>query len=140
MEDHGDPSPDEPETNVPAPRPQPLGGVFHTYLGYDAVKFGSAQPSDPGAAAKGAFEHLMAAGNMRRFTDEELADAIRSNTRRYILLASDVIWEMLPEYREREPVAKDALDVYIHHRQMMESRMRGPNDNRSVSIPDYWNC
>ena len=77
MEAHGDPSPDEPETNVPAPPPQPLGGVFHTYLGYDAVKFGSAQPADPGAAAKGAFEHLMAAGNMRRFTDEELADAIR---------------------------------------------------------------
>ena len=77
MEPHGDPSPDEPGTDVPAPTPQPLGGVFHTYLGYDAVKFGSAQPADPGAAAKGAFEHLMAAGNMRRFTDEELADAIR---------------------------------------------------------------
>ena len=72
--------------------------------------------------------------------DPELADAIRSNTRRYILLASDVIWEMLPEYREREPVAKDALDVYIHHRQMMESRMRGPNDNRSASKPVCWNC
>jgi hypothetical protein len=77
MEPHGDPSPDEPGTDVPAPTPQPLGGVFHTYLGYDAVKFGSAHPADPGAAAKGAFEHLMAAGNMRRFTDEELADAIR---------------------------------------------------------------
>ena len=56
---------------------QPLGGVFHTYLGYDAVKFGSAQPSDAGGAARGAFEHLLAAGSMRRFTDEELADAIR---------------------------------------------------------------
>ena len=60
-----------------APAPQPLGGVFHTYLGYDAVKFGSAQPADPGAAARGAFEHLLAMGSMRRFTDEELAEAIR---------------------------------------------------------------
>jgi uncharacterized protein with von Willebrand factor type A (vWA) domain len=57
--------------------PQPLGGVFHTYLGYDAVKFGSAQPADVGGAARGAFEHLLAMGSMRRFTDEELADAIR---------------------------------------------------------------
>jgi hypothetical protein len=77
MEPHGDPSPDEPGTDVPAPPPQPLGGVFHTYLGYDAVKFGSAQPADPGGAAKGAFEHLMAAGNMRRFTDAELAKALK---------------------------------------------------------------
>ena len=66
--DAGDPT--------PAP-PQPLGGVFHTYLGYDAVKFGSAQPADPGAAARGAFEHMLAMGSMRRFTDEELANAIR---------------------------------------------------------------
>jgi uncharacterized protein with von Willebrand factor type A (vWA) domain len=56
---------------------QPLGGVYHTYLGYDAVKFGSAQPSDAGGAARGAFEHLLAMGSMRRFTDEELAEAIR---------------------------------------------------------------
>jgi DNA replication licensing factor MCM7 len=62
--------------------------------------------------------------------DPELAEAIGGNTRRYILLVSDVVWEMLPEYREREPAAKDALDVYIHHRQMMESRMRGPNEHR----------
>ena len=62
--------------------------------------------------------------------DPELADAIRNNTRRYVLLASDVVWEMLPEYREHDPVSKDALDVYIHHRQMMENRLRGPNEQR----------
>ncbi len=62
--------------------------------------------------------------------DPELADAIRGNTRRYTLLISDVIWDMLPEYREHDPPAKDALDVYIHHRQMMEARMRGPNETR----------
>jgi uncharacterized protein with von Willebrand factor type A (vWA) domain len=57
--------------------PQPLGGAFHTYLGFDAVRFGSARPSDAGDAARGAFEHLLAMGSMRRFTDEELADAVR---------------------------------------------------------------
>ncbi|MFM7807269.1 MAG: hypothetical protein ACKPEA_04980, partial [Planctomycetota bacterium] len=59
-----------------APR-QPLGGAFHTYLGFDAVRFGTAMPSDAGAAAKGAFEHMLATGSMRRFTDEELANAVR---------------------------------------------------------------
>ncbi|MFZ4467004.1 MAG: hypothetical protein ACOYO7_08095 [Phycisphaerales bacterium] len=59
------------------PPDQPLGGAYHTYLGYDAVRFGSAQPSDPGAAARGAFEHMLAMGSMRRFTDEELANAVR---------------------------------------------------------------
>ena len=62
--------------------------------------------------------------------DPELAEAIRGNTRRFSLLVSDVVWEMLPEYRERDPPAKDALDVYIHHRQMMENRIRGPNEHR----------
>jgi uncharacterized protein with von Willebrand factor type A (vWA) domain len=56
---------------------QPLGGAFHTYLGFDAVRFGTAQPADAGGAARGAFEHLLATGSMRRFTDEELADAVR---------------------------------------------------------------
>lgn len=32
---------------------------------------------------------------------------------------------MLPDYREHDPPAKDALDVYINHRQLMESRTRG---------------
>jgi uncharacterized protein with von Willebrand factor type A (vWA) domain len=59
------------------PSPQPLGGAFHTYLGFDAVRFGTAMPTDAGGAARGAFEHLMATGSMRRFTDEELADAVR---------------------------------------------------------------
>ena len=57
--------------------PQPLGGAFHTYLGFDAVRFGSARPADVGNAARGAFEHLLAMGSMRRFTDQELADAVR---------------------------------------------------------------
>ncbi|NDG62807.1 MAG: hypothetical protein EBY29_04980 [Planctomycetes bacterium] len=56
--------------------PQPLGGVVHTYLGYDAVKFGTSQPADASGAARGAFEHLLGHGSMRHFTDEELANAI----------------------------------------------------------------
>lgn len=34
--------------------------------------------------------------------DQDLADAIIENTRRYMNLFADVIQELLPEYRERE--------------------------------------
>ncbi|MFM9169864.1 MAG: hypothetical protein ACKOTD_07020, partial [Phycisphaerales bacterium] len=69
--------PTEDERPALPPRPQPLGGALHEYLGYDPVRFGSARPTAAGDAARGAFEHLLAMGSMRRFTDEELADAIR---------------------------------------------------------------
>ncbi len=60
--------------------------------------------------------------------DPELAEAVTANARRYALLASDAVWEMLPDYRERDPPARDALDVYINHRGLMEARARQPGD------------
>ena len=62
--------------------------------------------------------------------DPDLAEAISNNTRRYALLTSEAVSEMLPDYRERDAPAKDSLDVYIQHRQLMEARTRGPNENR----------
>ncbi|KAI5642329.1 MCM OB domain-containing protein [Phthorimaea operculella] len=53
---------------------------------------------------------------------EELAQAVRNNTRRYANMVSDVVYEMLPDYKQREVAAKDALDVYIEHRIMLEAR------------------
>lgn len=58
--------------------------------------------------------------------DDDLAEAIINNARRYENLASDLIYEMLPDYKEREIAVKDALDIYIEHRLLMEARMR-PN-------------
>ena len=54
--------------------------------------------------------------------DEELAEAIRENTRRYNVLVADVIESLLPDYKEREVPAKDALDVFIQHRHLIEGR------------------
>jgi hypothetical protein len=34
--------------------------------------------------------------------DSELAEALASNTRRYVGIASDVVHEILPDYKERE--------------------------------------
>ncbi|XP_060601374.1 DNA replication licensing factor mcm7-like [Ruditapes philippinarum] len=54
--------------------------------------------------------------------DPDLADAITENTRRYTSLFADIIQEILPDYREREVIHKDALDVYIEHRLLLEQR------------------
>ena len=62
--------------------------------------------------------------------DPELAESIANNTRRYALLAAEAVSEMLPDYREREAPAKDSLDVYIQHRQLMDARTRGANEVR----------
>lgn len=56
--------------------------------------------------------------------NEGLAEAVVANCRRYADMFSDAIAEMLPNYKEREVLAKDALDVYIEHRLLMESRTR----------------
>lgn len=67
--------------------------------------------------------------------NESLADAIEVNTRRYANLFSDIIGEMLPTFQHRQVFAKDALDVYIEHRRLMESRLRPGNEQR-----DERNC
>ena len=53
-----------------------LGGVIHTYQGYDPAKFPSPTQPPPDVVS-GAFEHMLAFGSMRELTDEELARAVR---------------------------------------------------------------
>jgi DNA replication licensing factor MCM7 len=62
--------------------------------------------------------------------NEQLAQAIQENTRRYVNFFANVIQELLPSYKEREVVAKDSLDVYIEHRLLMEARTRNPMDSQ----------
>lgn len=54
--------------------------------------------------------------------DPDLADAITENARRYTNLFADIVQDILPDYREREVIHKDALDVYIEHRLLLEQR------------------
>lgn len=51
------------------------GGIIHTYLGYDPQRF-PIPAREPPDLVSPAFEHMLAYGSMRRFTDEELANAI----------------------------------------------------------------
>jgi len=61
----------------PRPRAGPLGGIVHTYLGYNPEEFPSPTQPPSGAAADAMMEHMLAYGSRRRFTDRELAEAIR---------------------------------------------------------------
>nr|XP_042124137.1 DNA replication licensing factor MCM7 isoform X2 [Peromyscus maniculatus bairdii] len=63
--------------------------------------------------------------------DPELVDSICENAKRYSKLFADVVQELLPEYKEKEVVNKDVLDVYIEHRLMMEQRSRDPGAARN---------
>ncbi|KAI4466471.1 dna replication licensing factor mcm family member [Holotrichia oblita] len=63
--------------------------------------------------------------------DPELADVVVNNSRRYVNMLSDIVQELLPTFKEHDVVAKDALDVYIEHRLMMENRARQPNEQRN---------
>lgn len=62
--------------------------------------------------------------------DADLAESVVQNTRRYVSLFSDAVHELLPQFKERDIVAKDSLDVYIEHRLMMEQRHHQDAENR----------
>jgi uncharacterized protein with von Willebrand factor type A (vWA) domain len=53
-----------------------IGGVIHTYQKFDPVNFPSPTQPPPDLVS-GAMEHMLAFGNMRELTDEELARAIQ---------------------------------------------------------------
>ncbi len=53
-----------------------LGGVIHTYQRYDPKRFPSPTQPPPDMVSP-AFEHMLAYGEMRELTEEELARAIR---------------------------------------------------------------
>uniref|UniRef100_A0A1A9UP56 DNA replication licensing factor MCM7 n=1 Tax=Glossina austeni TaxID=7395 RepID=A0A1A9UP56_GLOAU len=62
--------------------------------------------------------------------NDGLSDAVINNCRRYTSMIGDAITEMLPNYKQRDIHAKDALDVYIEHRLLMEVRNRNPMEQR----------
>jgi len=54
----------------------PIGGVIHTYQKYDPLTFPSPSQPPPDLLSP-AFEHLLMYGSLRRFSEEELAQAIQ---------------------------------------------------------------
>src|SRR5262245_11141218 len=79
-----------------------LGGIIHTYLGYDPANFPSPTAPPPDLATP-AMEHLLFYGNTRRLTEEELANAVRIDPSQIRGLGPslDAIAEMLRERKRK---------------------------------------
>src|SRR3954463_2203515 len=82
-----------------------LGGIIHTYLGYDPVHFPSPTAPPPDLASP-AMEHLLFYGNTRRLTEEGLANAAHIDPSQIKGLGPslEAIAEMLRE-RKRKTLA-----------------------------------
>ncbi len=67
--------------------------------------------------------------------DSDLAEQIVENARRYALLFGEAVQELLPNYKEHEVEAKDALDVYISHRILVENQHQNDEPTRAHKYP-----
>ncbi len=86
----------------PPPRPG-LGGVVHTYLGYDPQEFPSPMQPQSSDAGDAMLDHMLMYGSRRKFTDRELANAIRLDPSQIKGLGPslDALKAMLEERRRR---------------------------------------
>ena len=99
---------------------KPLGGVLHTYLKFDPIQFPPPRSEAPDAVGA-AFNHMMMYGSMRRFTPEELADAIEIDPASITGLGPSLesLRRMLQERKEKilstyqtESVREDAAKIF----------------------------
>ena len=79
-----------------------LGGVIHTYQKFDPKRFPSPTQPPPDMVSS-AFEHQMRFGSRRKFTEEELARAIRIDASQIPNLGPsiDALREMLEERKRK---------------------------------------
>ncbi len=82
--------------------PSPIGGIIHTYQKYDPQHFPSPRQPAPDVVS-GAFEHLLAYGDLRELTDEELARAVRLDPRQIAGLGPslDALMAMLRQRKQK---------------------------------------
>ena len=80
----------------------PIGGVIHTYQKYDPQNLPSPRQPPPDLVS-GAFEHMLAYGDLRELTDEELARAVRLDPRQIAGLGPslDALMAMLRERKQK---------------------------------------
>ncbi|HUN80202.1 MAG TPA: hypothetical protein VMV81_01710, partial [Phycisphaerae bacterium] len=96
------------------------GGIVHTYLGYDPQRFPMPAAEAPDLVTP-AFEHMLAYGNLRHFTEEELANAIELDPSQITGLGPSLssLLAMLEERKakilstyETEAVRREATDAF----------------------------
>jgi len=79
-----------------------LGGIIHTYQKYDPRQFPSPSQPPPDVVS-GAMEHLLMHGDMREFSEEELANAIHLDPSQIAGLGPSIeaLLQMLRERKEK---------------------------------------
>lgn len=81
---------------------RPLGGLIHSYQGYDPQRFPSPTRPPPDIAGS-AMEHMLVHGSMRGLTDEQLAEAVEIDPSQIAGLGPslDALIAMLEERKRR---------------------------------------
>src|ERR1051326_7505341 len=97
-----------------------LGGIIHTYQRYDPKRFPSPTQPPPDLVSP-AFEHMLAFGEMRELSEEELARAVRIDPSQIAGLGPSIeaLRAMLEERKrkiletyETKKVVREALHRY----------------------------
>lgn len=108
-----------------------LGGIIHTYQKFDPANFPSPTQPPPDMVSP-AFEHLLAYGNMRRLSEEELARAVRIDPRQIAGLGPslEALMAMLRERKRKILATYETGQVETEARhafQEQAQQMRPPN-------------
>ena len=108
----------------------PIGGVIHTYQKYDPQNLPSPRQPPPDLVS-GAFEHMLAYGDLRELTDEELARAVRLDPSQIAGLGPslDALMAML---RERK---RKILETYETKRVEQEAAERFRRSAAQIEPP-----
>ncbi len=107
-----------------------LGGIIHTYQKYDPAKFPSPTQEAPDMLSP-AFEHLLAYGNMRELTAEELARAIKLDPSQIAGLGPSIeALRAILEERKRKILA-----TYETSKVLKEARRNYHDTSKSIQPP-----
>jgi uncharacterized protein with von Willebrand factor type A (vWA) domain len=114
------------------PHAAPLGGIVHTYLGYDPKHFPSPTAPPPDLAGA-AFDHMLAFGDMSEFTAEELANAIHLDPSMFPSLGPS-LQSLIAMLKERK--AK-ILATYETSEAQKAARAAARETTRSIDVPKH---
>ena len=114
---------------MPSERKAP-GGIIHTYLRFDPVRFPSPNQPPPDMIGP-AFDHLLSTGSTRRLTEEELARAVKLDPSQLANLGPsiDSIRRILEEKKRK------ILETHSTDEVMLESKNAYVDAGRKVTLP-----
>ena len=120
------------------PSARSIGGIIHTYQQYDPKSFPSPTQPPPDLVSP-VFEHMLAYGSMREFTEEELANAIRLDPGQFAGLGPslDALIAMLKERRNRILATYETDSVQKKAYRQYSQSAKNAQPTSKLSKP-YW--